>query len=140
MRQTRPATLADFANRVAQAPLIAQPGTKWSYSIGLDVMGAVIEKASGMPFDAFVKARLLDPLGMKSTFWHVPQADAVRLASNYAFVGNGRVPLDPAKTSVFLQKPSFPYGGAGASSPRRAITIASCTCCRMAARSMACAC
>ena len=113
LRKTRPATLEAFANAVAQAPLIADPGTKWSYSIGLDVLGRVVEVASGMSFDGFLKARLFDPLGMRSTFFSVPAADVGRLASVYTFVGENRVPSDPAATSVYLQKPSFPYGGAG---------------------------
>ena len=113
MRLVRPTSLEEFANRVATVPLIADPGTKWSYSIGLDVMGRVIEVASGMSFERFVQTRLFDPLKMKSSFWQVPQSEVGRLATNYAFVGDTRTPLDPAATSVFLQKPSFPYGGAG---------------------------
>ncbi|HWK36662.1 MAG TPA: serine hydrolase domain-containing protein [Sphingomonas sp.] len=113
MRKVRPETLQAFAERVATLPLIADPGTVWSYSIGLDVMGAVIEKASGMSFDAFLQQRMFGPLGMRSTFWTVPQADVGRLADNYAWVGDNRVPFDPAATSVYLQPPSFPYGGAG---------------------------
>ncbi len=113
MRLVRPKSLEEFANRVATLPLIAEPGTKWSYSIGLDVMGRVIEVASGMSFERFVQTRLFDPLKMKSSFWQVPQSEVGRLATNYAFVGDTRTPLDPAATSVYLQKPSFPYGGAG---------------------------
>ncbi|WP_374132226.1 serine hydrolase domain-containing protein [Sphingomonas sp. 28-62-20] len=113
MRLARPKTLQEFANRVAGLPLIADPGTKWSYSIGLDVMGAVIEKASGMPFDTFLQKRIFTPLKMSSTFFTVPTADAKRLVTGYTWVGANRVPLDPGATSVFLQPPSFPYGGAG---------------------------
>ncbi len=118
-RKARPASLIEFANRVAQAPLIAEPGTKWSYSIGLDVMGAVIEKASGMPFDRFVQVKLLDPLKMTSTYWTVPASEAGRLATNYMFVGEQRVPIDPGASSAWLQPPSFPYGGAGLVSSAR---------------------
>ena len=112
-RAARPATLAAFAERVATLPLIAEPGTKWSYSIGLDVMGAVIEKASGMPLDRFVQTRILNPLRMTSTYWQVPAAEASRLATNYAVLNGESLPFDPAATSVFLQRPSFAYGGAG---------------------------
>ena len=112
-RQVRPATLQAFAERVATLPLIAEPGTKWSYSIGLDVMGAVIERASGMPFDRFVNTRVFAPLGMTSSFWTVPAGAAGRLATNYAWVGDNRVPLDPGASSIWLQPPEFPYGGAG---------------------------
>ena len=119
MRRARPTSLAEFADRVATVPLVAQPGTKWSYSIGLDVLGRVIEVASGMPFDRFLQTRFFAPLGMNSTFFAVPPAQAARLATNYTFVGDDRVPLDPGATSIFLQPPAFPYGGAGLVSSAR---------------------
>ena len=113
-RKTRPTSLQEFANRVASVPLIADPGTKWSYSIGLDLMGAVIEKASGMRFDAFVQQRIFDPLKMKSSYWSVPASEVGRLSTNYAFLpGDKLFAIDPAATSVYLSPPSFPYGGAG---------------------------
>lgn len=113
-RKTRPASLQEFADRVATVPLIADPGTKWSYSIGLDLMGAVIEKASGMRFDAFVQKRIFDPLKMKSSYWSVPASEIGRLSTNYAFLpGDKLFALDPAATSAYLSPPSFPYGGAG---------------------------
>ena len=113
-RKTRPASLQEFADRVATVPLIADPGTKWSYSIGLDLMGAVIEKASGMRFDAFVQQRIFDPLKMKSSYWSVPASEVGRLSTNYAFLpGDKLFAIDPAATSVYLSPPSFPYGGAG---------------------------
>jgi len=113
MRAVRPASLEEFANRVATLPLIAEPGSKWSYSIGLDVLGRVIEVASGMPFDSFVNTRIFQPLGMTASYWTVPADKARLLATNYAQMGDSRVPLDPGATSVWLQPPSFPYGGAG---------------------------
>jgi CubicO group peptidase (beta-lactamase class C family) len=113
-RKSRPASLQEFADRVATVPMIADPGTKWSYSIGLDLMGAVIEKASGMRFDAFVQKRIFDPLKMKSSYWSVPASEIGRLSTNYAFLpGDKLFALDPAATSAYLSPPSFPYGGAG---------------------------
>jgi CubicO group peptidase (beta-lactamase class C family) len=113
MRRARPTSLAAFADRVATLPLIAEPGTKWSYSMGLDVLGRVIEVASGMSFERFLQTRMFGPLKMTSTYWNVPKSEVGRLATNYAFVGVNRTPLDPAATSAFLTPPSFPYGGAG---------------------------
>ncbi|WP_081855808.1 serine hydrolase domain-containing protein [Sphingomonas sp. UNC305MFCol5.2] len=110
MRGARPASLEEFANRVATLPLIADPGAKWSYSIGLDVLGRVIEVAGGMPFDQFVNTRIFAPLKMQSSFWTVPQAKAGILSTNYMAPG---VAIDQGATSVWLQSPSFPYGGAG---------------------------
>ena len=113
LRKVRPQSLEEFANRVATLPLIAEPGTKWSYSIGLDVMGRVVEVASGMKFDAFLQKRVFNPLKMKSTFFQVPAKDAGRLATGYTWIGQKMIPIDPGATSAFLQAPSFPYGGAG---------------------------
>ena len=61
--KAQPATLAEFADRVASVPLLAEPGTRWNYSVGVDVLGRVIEVASGEPFDRFVQTRVLKPLG-----------------------------------------------------------------------------
>ena len=110
MRAARPASLEEFANRVATLPLIADPGAKWSYSIGLDVLGRVIEVAGGMPFDQFVDTRIFAPLKMRDSYWTVPQAKARILATNYMAPG---IAADLGATSVWLRPPSFPYGGAG---------------------------
>lgn len=118
-RAIRPPSLEAFANKVAAQPLLYEPGTKWSYSIGLDVMGRVIEVASGMPFDVFVKKRIFDPLKMHSSFFTVPASEVGRFATNYFYAGATRLPLDPGASSVYLTPPSFPYGGAGLVSSAR---------------------
>ncbi|PAX07064.1 serine hydrolase domain-containing protein [Sphingomonas lenta] len=118
-RQVRPKSLGEFADRVATLPLIADPGTRWSYSIGLDVLGAVVERAGGMPFERFLQTRIFTPLRMTSTYFTVPASETGRFATNYLFAGDNRVPVDPAATSVYLQPPSFPYGGAGLVSSAR---------------------
>src|SRR3546814_13306471 len=66
-----------------------------------------------MPFDTFVQTRIFDPLKMTSSYWTVPASEVGRFATNYVIMGDARTPFDPAATSVYLQKPSFPYGGAG---------------------------
>lgn len=105
--------IAVWADAVAELPLLAQPGTRWSYSAGLDLAGRLVEVASGMPFDRFLKERLFDPLGMASTSFQVAPANVARLASNYAPVGGALFPIDPAGSSIYLDSPSFPFGGAG---------------------------
>lgn len=108
-----------FADRLAAMPLVYEPGTQWSYSMGLDLLGRVIEVVSGKPFDAFLQQRLFDPLGMASTFFQVPAGEAKRLTTNFAAVGGNLFPIDPGDTSIYLDKPPFPFGGAGlVSSPR----------------------
>ena len=112
-------SLATFADRLAEMPLVYQPGTRWSYSVGLDLLGRVIEVVSGQPFDAFLQERFFDPLGMTSTYFRVPKNEAHRLTTNYGVMGGNIIPIDPAGRSVFLDPPAFPFGGAGlVSSPR----------------------
>lgn len=112
-------SLAEFANRLATLPLIADPGTVWSYSVSLDLMGRIIELASGKPFDVFLQDRIFTPLGMTSSYFQVPQREVKRLTTNYFGASFGAFPIDVASDSVFLDKPAFPFGGAGlVSSPR----------------------
>jgi CubicO group peptidase (beta-lactamase class C family) len=111
--------LANFADRLSELPLVYEPGTKWSYSVALDLMGRVIEVASGQPFDAFLQDRIFGPCGMTSSWFQVPQSAAARLTTNYGVLGGALLPIDPGSDSVFLDRPAFPFGGAGlVSSPR----------------------
>ncbi|MBL8649497.1 MAG: beta-lactamase family protein [Sphingopyxis sp.] len=112
-------SLAAMADRLAALPLVYEPGTKWSYSIGLDLMGRVIEVVSGQAFDAFLKARLFDPLGMTSTGFMVEKKDVGRFTSNYAAFGGALIPFDPATSSIYLDKPPYPFGGGGLVSSAR---------------------
>ncbi|WP_116092573.1 serine hydrolase domain-containing protein [Sphingomonas crusticola] len=117
--KAQPKTLEAFANRVATVPLLAEPGTEWNYSISLDVLGRVIEVASGVPFDRFVDTRLLKPLGMNSTYWTVPRADVGRMSTLYFWQGDHRVPLETGAGTDWLHPPLVPYGGAGLVSSAR---------------------
>lgn len=105
--------LKTFADRVAKLPLIAEPGTKWSYSLSLDLLGRVIEVASGTGFEAFLKTRLFEPLKMTSSYFQVPASETNRFVTNYALVNGVLFPVDPAPTSIYLDKPAFAFGGAG---------------------------
>lgn len=112
-------SLALFADRLAEVPLVYDPATHWSYSLGLDLMGRVIEVVTGRPFDAFLRETLFEPAGLTSTAFQVPAAQAGRLTTNYAALGSVLVPIDEPGNSVFLEKPAFPFGGAGlVSTPR----------------------
>jgi len=118
-RAAGPRSLAEFADRLASLPLIAEPGTRWSYSYSIDLLGRVIEVASGMPFDRFVEQRILTPLKMRSSFFTVPPRAAARLATNYMFFADLPLPIDPGRHSIWLKPPAFPYGGAGLVSSAR---------------------
>lgn len=111
--------LAAFADRLAKAPLVYQPGTRWSYSVSLDLLGRVIEVAGKQPFDHFLHERIFEPCRMSSTWFRVPESEVGRLTTNYGIVNGAPVPIDPARASIYLDEPAFPFGGAGlVSSPR----------------------
>ncbi len=74
-------TIAESVKRLAKLPLHHQPGEKFTYSEGLDVLGYFIEIVSGMPFDQFLRKRLFDPLGMNDTWFYLPNEKAARLVS-----------------------------------------------------------
>lgn len=111
-------SLADFADRLAELPLMYQPATKWSYSCSIDLLGRVIEVAANMEFEAFLKERIFDPCGMTSTWFQVPASEVGRLTDNYGVIElkpgeKTVVPLDPAAASAFLDPPGVKNGGGG---------------------------
>jgi CubicO group peptidase (beta-lactamase class C family) len=111
--------LETFADRVAELPLVYQPGTRWSYSIGFELLGRVIEVVSGQPFDRFLQDRFFDPLGMRDTHFQVPRDKAERMTTSYLLAGRNLVPIDLGADSIYLEDPPLPFGGAGlASTPR----------------------
>ncbi len=110
--------LANFADRLAEFPLVYQPGEHWSYSMAADLLGRVIEVVANTPFDRVLQERFFDPLGMTDTGFRVPQDKAQRLTTSYLLLGGLPVPIDLGANSIYLEEPPFPFGGAGlASSP-----------------------
>ena len=112
--EASPLTLEDSVEALAQVPLEFSPGEAWNYSVSTDILGYLVGKISGMPFERFVKARILDPLGMTDTDFQVPPEKVDRFAACYAFDAKGKVVLqdDPAK-SKYLAPPVFVSGGGG---------------------------
>ena len=106
-------SLAKFADGLAEMPLVLQPGAKWSYSVSLDLLGRVIEVASGKPFEQFLQDRLFTPAKMTSTWFKVPQSEVGRFTTNYGVMNGLLLPIDPAGASIYLDEPAFPFGGAG---------------------------
>ena len=112
-------SLTEFADKLAEMPLVYEPGTRWSYSVGLDLVGRIIEVVSGQSFAAFLADRIFGPSGMASTGFQVSADKAPRLTTNYLVHDGKTDPIDPGATSVYLDPPAFPFGGAGlVSSPR----------------------
>ncbi len=112
MRSRKPTdTLADFIPRLGAVPLDFQPGTQWRYSggAGFDVLARVVEVASGQTFDRFLRQRLFEPLGMKDTFFVVPDDSKPRLASIYRGSAKG---LEKLPVPGFLSGTTY-FSGAG---------------------------
>jgi CubicO group peptidase (beta-lactamase class C family) len=116
-------TLAENLRRLAQAPLAFEPGTAWRYSLGIDVIGAVLEKASGESLPALVRRLITQPLGLADTGFAV--ADGSRLATAYAdgrpepqaITDDMEVPLWEQAVrfapSRIFDPQAYPSGGAG---------------------------
>ena len=101
------APLSEMMDALAELPLTFHPGTAWEYSVATDVVSRLVEVVSGQRFDAFIQARILDPLGMLDTGFVVPAGKRARFAAYYA----GADPLDPMKPGLTLLENS-PYPGA----------------------------
>lgn len=105
--------LEAMVDNLAELPLRLQPGERFHYSISIDVLGRVIEIASGQTLEEFFKARFFEPLGMNSTFFKVPESEMGRLTTNY-FIQNGfPIPIDSAASSIYAEGPPILWGGAG---------------------------
>jgi CubicO group peptidase (beta-lactamase class C family) len=106
-------TLDGMIEGLAQVPLEFSPGTAWNYSVSTDVLGYLVEKISGVPFAEYVHTRILHPLGMHDTDFHVPTEKASRFAACYAATSTGMVLQDDPARSSYLQPPAFYSGGGG---------------------------
>lgn len=104
---TEPVKISDNIKKLAKLPLHHDPGTKYTYSEGLDVMGYLIEIVSGMPFDQFLKTRIFDPLGMDDTGFYLNEAQGKRLVTVHRKV-NGIWESYP----VTFYDPDYPKTGA----------------------------
>ncbi len=113
--------LQEMVQRLGKIPLLYQPGSKWHYSIAADVLGRLIEVASGQSFDVFLADQIFQPLGMHDTGFYVPEEKIDRFSGMYGpKPGGGLQAIDApeggtghvSKTS-FKQKPKFLSAGGG---------------------------
>lgn len=104
-----------FINKVADVPLLFQPGEHWSYSASVDIQGYIIEKLSGQSFGEFLDERLFTPLGMTDTGFYVPAEDYDRFSEVYGFnPENGQLVPVPYPTVMFKKETvAFESGGGG---------------------------
>jgi len=104
-------TLATYIPKLGATVLDFQPGTRWRYSplAGIDTLGRIVEIVSGKPFDQFLRERIFEPLGMRSTFFNVPDAERERLLPLYRRVDSQ---WRKADAPAFLATRSY-FSGAG---------------------------
>jgi CubicO group peptidase (beta-lactamase class C family) len=112
--QSADASLGEVVERAAKLPLLAQPGAAWNYSIATDVLGHLVATISGERFEAFLRTRVLAPLGMADTDFHVPESKHSRFAALYTRGADGRPHLvDAPAKSRFAAPPPLASGGGG---------------------------
>ena len=105
----------EWIRRLGTLPLMHQPGERWMYHTGSEVLGILIARASGQPFETFLRERLFEPLGMKDTGFSVPAAKLDRLATSYwSNPESGAFErYDAAEGGQWSRPPAFPSGGGG---------------------------
>jgi CubicO group peptidase (beta-lactamase class C family) len=107
-------TIEDSVKRLASLPLLFSPGDRWEYSLGVDVLGRLVEVVSGKPLDEFFRVRIFEPLGMKDTYFYPPENKLDRLAAAYTYYeGKGlrRFPDAPITEGSMIYSADYPYHG-----------------------------
>src|SRR5689334_13998810 len=106
-------TLDYMVEKLAKLPLEFSPGEAWNYSVSTDILGYLVGKISGMPFEEYLRTKIFEPLKMHDTAFSVPAKQAERFAALYAVTPQGRVLYDDPAKSHYLQPPSLVSGGGG---------------------------
>lgn len=112
-------TLDEFGRALAQLPLANEPGERWRYSVSLDLLALVIQRASGQTYESFLKDNLFAPLGMHDTDFFVPSDKVSRLTTNYAMTPEGARAVDTPEETNYRNPVGLPCGGAGLVSSTR---------------------
>ena len=105
----------EWVRRLGELPLMYQPGERWLYNTGSDVLGVLIARASGQSFESFLHDRIFEPLGMVDTSFSVPAEKLDRFATGYGMdfeTGNSQV-YDEAAGGDWSRPPAFPSGAGG---------------------------
>lgn len=109
-------TLEQMVKKLSELPLLYQPGTMYEYGFSVDVAGRLIEVLSHMPYEAYIRERILGPLQMKDTDFYVPDAKTGRFAALYRADAKGMAgPVPPGEKLGwnFLKPPTMPSPGGG---------------------------
>jgi CubicO group peptidase (beta-lactamase class C family) len=82
--------------RLASLPFVTQPGEAWTYGYNTDILGCIVERASGIPLDEFIRTRITQPLGMTDTYFYLPPAKRLRLVTAYTNDSTGHITRAPS--------------------------------------------
>lgn len=107
-------TIGDSVKQLAAQPLLFNPGEKFEYSLGVDVLGRLVEVVSGKPLDEFFRTRIFEPLGMKDTYFFPPDNKLGRVATAYTYYsdkGLNRFPDTPIREGSFVYSADYPTRG-----------------------------
>ena len=107
-------TIGDSVKQLAALPLLFNPGEKFEYSLGIDVLGRLVEVVSGKPLDEFFRTRIFEPLGMKDTYFFPPESKLDHLATAYTYYpdrGLNRFPDTPIREGSFVYSADYPSRG-----------------------------
>ena len=109
--------LDDFTEKIAALPLKFEPGTKWHYSIAVDLTGLIVERLSGKSLEDYFQDHIFNPLGMKDTFFEVPKNKSDRFLPNHYFDASTKspktLPIEPNSAMSNYEKVSLYSGGGG---------------------------
>ena len=105
----------EWIRRLGTLPLMHQPGEKWMYNTGADVLGVLIARAAGQPLETFLRERIFEPLGMRDTSFSVPESKIDRLPNSYwTNPGTGALDLyDQSEGGQWSRPPAFPSAAGG---------------------------
>ena len=103
----------EWIKRLATLPLFAQPGERWMYTTGSNILGVLVARASGMSLGDFLAERLFGPLGMKDTGFYVPQSKIGRLVTAYRPKGSVLEVYDEPLSGGYSRPPAFEQGDSG---------------------------
>ena len=110
------ASLQGMIDKLAKIPLLYQPGTRWVYSVSMDIQGYIVEKLSGQSLPDFMQQHIFGPLGMKDTGFFVPPEKRNRFATLYAWSQNDELVVNQGRgvtADDYATQPSMPMGGGG---------------------------
>jgi CubicO group peptidase (beta-lactamase class C family) len=112
-------SLSQLVQKIARQPLLYQPGERWVYSFSHDVLAWLVEYFSGMPFDAYCRKAIFEPLGMKDTVFGMPAGLAARYPTLYGADAAGALAAAGPEADPYRHLTGRPFGGVGLASTAR---------------------